>query len=102
MSLLALRASRALGAKIENSHSRLGVRASPRARSHASIEPSYPGSRRASSSSTSYPGTLVWNQHTQVAGTSVPMALVGETQSNHTPQWEQVALPQPPPPPPPR
>ena len=42
-----------------------------------------------------YPAIDIWNQHT--TATVVPYA--GDTQSNHTPQWEPVQLPTPPPPP---
>ncbi|HLK41643.1 MAG TPA: hypothetical protein VKU41_33070 [Polyangiaceae bacterium] len=45
----------------------------------------------------SYPGIYVWNQHT----TATVTPYVGQTQSNHTPQWEPIDLPVPPPPPPP-
>jgi hypothetical protein len=44
---------------------------------------------------TSTPGVFVWNQHTAATLT----AFVGQPQSNHTPQWEPIALPPPPPPP---
>ncbi len=44
-----------------------------------------------------YPGIFIWNQHT----TASVAPYVGQTQSNHTPQWEPIDLPVPPPPPPP-
>ena len=44
-----------------------------------------------------YPAIHIWNQHR--AATVAPYA--GQTQSNHTPQWEPIDLPEPPPPPPP-
>jgi hypothetical protein len=44
-----------------------------------------------------FPAINIWNQH--VTATVEPY--VGDTQSNHTPQWEGVDLPTPPPPPPP-
>jgi hypothetical protein len=44
-----------------------------------------------------YPGIYIWNQHRNA--TVAPF--VGQTQSNHTPQWEPIDLPVPPPPPPP-
>jgi hypothetical protein len=44
-----------------------------------------------------FPGIFVWNQHT----TATVAPYVGQTQSNHTPQWEPIDLPVPPPPPPP-
>jgi hypothetical protein len=53
----------------------------------------------------SFPGIFIWNQHTKVdCGGSCPPGVapyVGNTQSNHTPQWEGIDLPPPPPPPPP-
>ncbi len=42
-----------------------------------------------------YPAINIWNQHT--SATVAPYA--GNTQSNHTPQWEPIDLPTPPPPP---
>ncbi|MDP9037346.1 MAG: hypothetical protein M3O50_21315 [Myxococcota bacterium] len=45
----------------------------------------------------SYPGIFIWNQHT----TATVPPYGGQTQSNHTPQWEPIDLPVPPPPPPP-
>jgi hypothetical protein len=42
-----------------------------------------------------YPAVHVWNQHRTAA--VAPYA--GQTQSNHTPQWEPIDLPVPPPPP---
>jgi hypothetical protein len=44
-----------------------------------------------------YPAIHIWNQHR--AATVAPYT--GQTQSNHTPQWEPIDLPEPPPPPPP-
>jgi hypothetical protein len=41
----------------------------------------------------SYPGLCIWNQHT----TATVMPYAGQTQSNHTPQWEPIDLPVPPP-----
>jgi hypothetical protein len=42
----------------------------------------------------SYPAVYIWNQPQTSA------AYGGAPQSNHTPVWEEVAIPQPPPPPP--
>jgi hypothetical protein len=44
---------------------------------------------------TTYPAVFIWNQ----PATSALYA--GSSQSNHTPVWEEVAIPPPPPPPPP-
>ncbi|MDP9034634.1 MAG: hypothetical protein M3O50_07480 [Myxococcota bacterium] len=45
---------------------------------------------------TTYPALYIWNQPSQSA------LYAGSHQSNHTPVWEEVAIPPPPPPPPPQ